>query len=71
MFHKPKSPRTLVSSTLNLTVLNQNILYLTHEIDDIKRLLNLLINDTKLQKQVDDFYETSPQTEQAQSVDPR
>ncbi len=64
MFHKLKSQGTLVNSTLNLTVLNQNILYLTHEIDDIKRMLAMLCDDTRLQKQVTEFYDkTSPQTD--------
>ncbi len=65
MFHKLKSQGTLVNSTLNLTILNQNILYLTHEIDDIKRLLTRMNSDAILQTQVNGFYDkaTSPQTD--------
>ncbi len=47
-----------------LDIINGNILYLTREIDDIKRILTELSTDKSLQKQVDDYFEeTSPQTE--------
>ncbi len=68
MFNKPKSPETLVSKTLppeiTLWTLNQNILYLTHTIDKCLTILRRMQIDTDLQTQVDDFHETSPQTEQ-------
>ncbi len=38
-------------------ILNQNVLYLTREIDDIKRVLNQFITSTKLQKQVDEYFD--------------
>ncbi len=66
MFHYSKSPETFNNSTINLTVLNKNILYLTHELDAIKRMLSGLITDLSLQKQVTQYFdddETSPQTE--------
>ncbi len=66
MFHYSKSPETFNNSTINLTVLNKNILYLTHELDAIKRMLSGLITDISLQKQVSQYFdddETSPQTE--------
>ncbi len=44
-------------------IINQNILYLTRETDSIKRLLQGIIADNNTQKQVDDYYETSPQTD--------
>ncbi len=50
-------------------ILNQNILYLTREVDDIKRLVKQLGTNTRLQTQVDKYFEddeTSPQTDQAQ-----
>ncbi len=58
-----------------MTVMSGNILYITHEIDKIKKIVTEIKNDTKLQKQVDDYFEegersypgierTSPQTEQ-------
>ncbi len=66
MFNYPKSPETFNNSTINLTVLNKNILYLTHELDAIKRMLSGLITDISLQKQVSQYFdddETSPQTD--------
>ncbi len=44
-------------------ILNQNVLYLTREIDDIKRILKANLINEATQKQVDEFYETSPQTD--------
>ncbi len=39
-----------------IVILNQNILYITHEIDQIKKLLIELKNSANLQKQVDDYF---------------
>ncbi len=47
-------------------ILNQNILYLTREVDKIVRLVKQLSTDDKLQTQVDKYFEddeTSPQTD--------
>ncbi len=76
MFHNLKSQRTLDNSTLNLSTLNQNILYITRQVDVILKVLNHIEADSKLQKQVDDYFDegadsypglndtrTSPQTE--------
>ncbi len=60
------SPTPDFSSELQsqLRILNGNILYITREIDLIKKLLNEISNSSKLQKQVDQYFEeTSPQTE--------
>ncbi len=38
-------------------ILNQNVLYLTRETDDIKRMLHAYISSTKLQKQVDEYFD--------------
>ena len=63
------SPKTDFSSkiTIQLDILNKNILYVTHECDKIKRIVTRLEHSSNLQKQVDDFMqrddETSPQTE--------
>ena len=46
-----------------LTVISGNVLYCTHELDKIKKVLIRLENNSNAQKQVDDFYETSPQTD--------
>ncbi len=70
MFHSLKSQGTLDNSTLTLNkfdILNKNILYITHQVDKcfgmLTELTGLLETERKLQKQVDDFYETSPQTD--------
>ncbi len=49
-----------------LDLINGNVLYLTHEIDQIKKVVTELKNNQNLQKQVDDYFEddqTSPQTD--------
>ncbi len=45
-------------------ILNQNVLYLTREIDDIKRMLTSLRANANIQKQVDEYFEDSSQTEE-------
>ncbi len=60
---KSSEPDLKFNIQSNFRILNQNVLYLTREIDDIKRMLKKAITDDATQKQVDDFYETSPQTE--------
>ncbi len=53
-------------------ILNQNILYLTREVDKIVRLVKNLSVDKDLQQQVDKYFEddeTSPQTEQSTKTD--
>ncbi len=54
-----------------MTVMNQNILYITHEVDKIKKLLNTILVEDNAQKQVDDFYnaKTSPQTDTDDKID--
>ncbi len=55
-------------------ILNQNILYLTREVDKIVRLVKTLSVDKQLQNTVDKYFdddleETSPQTEQSTKAD--
>ncbi len=53
-------------------ILNQNILYLTREVDKIVRLVKTLSVDNNLQNTVDKYFgddETSPQTDQSTKVD--
>ncbi len=60
------SPTADFSSELQsqLTVINKNVLYCTHELDKLKKLFLEIRHDKILQKQVDDYFEeTSPQTE--------
>ncbi len=56
---------------LELHLINKNVLYCTHELDKIKKIVTKLehkiILDNDLQKQVDKYFEddeTSPQTDQ-------
>ncbi len=68
MFNKSKSPETFISETLNLKVINENILYITHRVDSIYKLVtkleHLIVLNKDLQKQVDDYFdETSHQTD--------
>ncbi len=60
---KSSEPDLKFNLQSQIRILNANVLYLTREIDDIKRTLNRLVNDIKLQTQVDEFMETSPQTD--------
>ncbi len=51
-----------------LTVISGNVLYITHQIDKILKIINKLEVDKGLQKQVDQYFdedsdETSPQTD--------
>jgi len=53
-------------------ILNQNILYLTREVDKTVRLVKQLSVDKDLQTQVDKYFEddeTSPQTDQSTKDD--
>ncbi len=40
-----------------LDLINKNILYCTHELDKIKKIVTAIENSTNLQKQVDDYFE--------------
>ncbi len=54
-----------------LQIISGNVLYITHEIDKIKKIVNEINNTIRLQKQVDEYFDrdsekyngTSPQTE--------
>ncbi len=59
----PDSGRTLA---LKLDILSKNVLYTTHQVDKILKLLNTLVVDKDLQSTVDKYFEkdeTSPQTD--------
>ncbi len=60
------SPKTDFSSKIQskLDILNSNILYITHECDKIKKLVETLVHDKDLQETVDKYFdETSHQTD--------
>ncbi len=73
MFNKIKSPETLFNKTISdenmLLIVNKNILYLTHTVDKCLSLLKKMQIDDDLQKQVDDYMETSPQTDSTTKED--
>ncbi len=55
-----------------LGILMKNVLYITHELDQVKKIVKTLERNNNLQKQVDDYFskdeeegfsETSPQTD--------
>ncbi len=57
-------------------ILNQNVLYLTREVDSLVRMAKQSANDKGLQQQVDKYFdddkedeETSPQTDQSTKDD--
>ncbi len=54
----PPTPDFSSELQSQLRILNGNILYITREIDQIKKLLT----DNKLQKQVSDYFEDTEQT---------
>ncbi len=47
-----------------LDTLQKNVLYITYHLDKCLVILRKQEADSGTQKQVDDFYETSPQTDQ-------
>ncbi len=65
----------------DIEILMSNILYMTHEIDHVKKVVTSTANTLALQKQVDDYFEdnaedkaeqvheTSPQTDQSTKDD--
>ncbi len=72
MFNKIKSPGTLFNSSIETLV---NLLLKEQraqrgDLSTIKRQLNRLINDSKLQKDVDDYYEDKPPEEVTQDSNP-
>ncbi len=52
----------------NLEILMKNVLYITHELDEVKRLVISLNNKRNLQKQVDEFY-TKDNTEDIPEIE--
>ncbi len=47
-----------------LETIQKNVLYLTYRIDTIMKDIKTLTADKGLQQQVDEFFETSPQTDE-------
>ncbi len=54
------SPKTDFSSKITiqkLDILMSNVLYITHEVDKIKKLVNKLLVDKDLQQTVDKYFD--------------
>ncbi len=64
---KSSEPDLKFNIQSQLKIINANLLYLTRETDDIKRILTRQINDNKLQKSVDEYFEDSTQEEEKES----
>ncbi len=70
-FHKSPSPDSTgtfetKSILIKLEIINSNVLYLTHEVDQIKIIAQKINNTVNLKQQSLDYYgnePTSPQTE--------
>ncbi len=82
LFSSPTLPLTDLQKFIQtkFDILNANILYITHQVDDIKLLINRVLMDGKLQSQVDDYFDegeahlesgsrTSPQTDTVTNLD--
>ncbi len=54
---KSSEPDLKFNLQLQLRVINQNILYLTREVDSITRSVKQLGNDKELQQQVDKYFD--------------
>ncbi len=61
---KSSEPDLKFNLQSQLKIINANLLYLTRETDDLKRILKRFVNDANLQTQVDDFIEDSKQREE-------
>ncbi len=69
---KSSEPDLKFNIQLQLRQINDNILYLTREVDQTVRLVKQLSVDKGLQQQVDKYFEddeTSPQTDQSTNDD--
>ncbi len=53
----------------SIETIQKNTLYCTYRIDSLLKKVNTLLADKGVQKQVDDFYETSPQTDRQETED--
>ncbi len=58
LFDKLSPPADFISKIQSqLDILMKNVLYCTHELDKIKKIVNKIDTNTSLQKQVDDYFE--------------
>ncbi len=64
------TPADLSKILSMLEIIQKNVLYLTYEVDktssrlsELELIMSKYLTNHNLQKQVDDFFETSPQTD--------
>ncbi len=59
------SPREDFNSKFqsDLLLINKNILYITHEVDSIKRIVQKILIKEKLQTQVDEYFDEKEDSE--------
>ncbi len=70
---KSSEPDLKFNIQLQFRLINQNILYLTREVDKLVRMVKQLTVNDNLQQQVDKYFEndeTSPQTDQSTKEPP-
>ncbi len=60
----PPTPDFSSELQSQLRIINGNVLYLTHEIDQIKVIVQKILLSKNLQKQVDEYFEDSTQGEE-------
>ncbi len=72
MFNKSKSPETLIDSSIRtlIDLMLKEQRAQRADLSTIKRQLHRLINDTKLQTEVDSFYNEKPPEEVTQDSSP-
>ncbi len=66
LFSSPPDLQKFIISNLELLLKEQR--HQRADLASLNRSLRVLINDLHLQKQVEDFYETSPQTESIEQI---
>ncbi len=53
----------------NLELINKNVLYLTYQVDFIRKWINEQVVDKGLQKQVDEYFEEEPEPPAEKDLD--
>ncbi len=52
-----------------ISTIHKNVLYLTYQVDKVRRDISSMQTDKGLQKEVDDFYDDSTPNEQAKNIE--
>jgi len=54
----------------DLQLINKNVLYCTHELDKIKKVVTTLLNQADLQRQVDEYFNRDEDTSHDEDKEP-